>query len=435
MSYQYYMESGSGRSPDLFIATTSGSTPKPNYVDAMVRTIKLLTERGVNADWLMHQGDPHVDDGRNACVAKFLESGAKKFIFIDDDVGWEAGDFLKFITHDRDVVAAIYPKKKDTLDWPVRLLPGIMQAEPDGLLKVENVPTGFLMISRACLEKMAPSAMQFRRRDTGMTPLLFERGVESEGRWGGDYWWGKKWSAMGGEIFIDPELTLTHVGLKTWQGCLGDYLREKNNIVDPYFDKTIKLLQAGNDSPDIWDVLHARLNNPYGAQPAMLAKCYEMAKDAQGPVLETGSGLSSVIMGIAGAEVHALEHDFVWLKKTQKMLDRYGLDNVHLHYCPLQERSNGSVWYGGEIDVPEAFDLVICDGPPRTAHPATRIELWTTFADEIKDADWIIDDANGDLSFYEQGARMAEIFLRSDDNDELFAVVRRPENNVVKLAG
>lgn len=402
---------------DIFIATTSGSTPKPNYVDSMARTIKALAKEGIEADWLLHQGDPHVDDGRNACVAKFLESGAPKFLFIDDDVGWVAEELIKFIKHDRDVVAAIYPKKSDTLEWPVRLIPGVLQAEADGLVQVENVPTGFLMISRRCIEMMAAKAVWFNRKDAGKTPLLFERGVTGDLRWSGDYWWGRKWAESGGTIWIDPEMNLSHVGLKTWKGCIGDAWRENAGIVDPYLDKTFQLLRDGVVRPEIWEVLAGRSGNyPWCAPEALMARAWEMAKATTGPVLEVGSGLTTIIMGIAGAEVHTLEHDIGWLRKTRKLIQRYDLKNVHLYHASLREYPDGSAWHEIPYDLPKRFDLVLCDGPPRNL--ADRHKLWELLGEAIRDADWLVDDVDGDPAFYEQGGRKAELIER-------FAVLKR----------
>lgn len=382
----------------------------------MVATIRLLEREGIAADWLLHQGDPHVDDARNACVAKFLESGAPKFLFIDDDVGWVPEEFIRFIRHDRDVVAGIYPKKSDEVDWPVRLLPGPLQAEPDGLVRVDNVPTGFLMISRACLEAMSADAVKFNRKDSGRTPLLFERGVDDGLRWSGDYWWGRKWSDRGGDIWVDPTMTFTHVGLKTWRGCIGDYWREKNGIMDPYLDGAFKLLQGGTVRPEIWEVLSGRSGNyPWCAPDKMMAAAYEMAKAARGPVLEIGSGLTTIIMGMAGAEVYSLEHDIGWFRTTRKRLARYGLSNVHLIYAPLREYSEDSVWHEVPEGLPGAFSLVVCDGPPRTI--ADRTALWRLMGDAIKNADWIVDDVDGNVAFYEQNGRKAELIER-------FAIVR-----------
>jgi hypothetical protein len=407
MSEQYYLRGRNG-SADLFVATTSGTSPRPNYIGSLMAT---MSELDIEVDWLLHQGDCHVDDARNACVAQFLKGDAKKLLFIDDDVGWYPEEFVKFIKHDRDVVAALYPQKKDEVTYPVRLLPPPFQAEDDGLLQVEAVPTGFLMLSRAAVEKMASLSVEVTHDGKPM-PLIFERGVLGGKRWSGDFWFSRKWTEAGGTIWIDPEMSLSHQGLKTWEGCFGEYLRDHNGIMDPHLDTAFRKLQQGVVRPEVFELISDRCGNPWAAPKEMLAKCYEMAKGAK--VLETGSGLTTIVMGMAGAEVHALEHSLFFFRKTRKLVERYGLKNVHLYYAPLQEHADGTAWYGLPETFPGGFDLVVCDGPPRMH--GDRKSLWGMV--DISGADWIVDDVDGDVSFYEQGGRKAEISGR-------FAVIRR----------
>ena len=66
MSEQYYLKARSGGPSDLFVATTSGSSPKANYIGSLMATMAELG--GLNVDWLLHQGDCHVDDRyTNSC--------------------------------------------------------------------------------------------------------------------------------------------------------------------------------------------------------------------------------------------------------------------------------------------------------------------------------------------------------------------------------
>jgi hypothetical protein len=411
VSEQYYLK-GRGTGPsELFVATTSGSSPKPNYIGSLMATTPELA--GMNVDWLLHQGDCHVDDARNACVSLFLKSRAQKLLFIDDDVGWYPDQFVKFIKHDRDVVAGLYPQKKDEPTYPVRLLPPPFQAEPDGLLQVEAVPTGFLMLSRDAVVKMAALSPTFNHDDDKAMPLLFERAILDGRRWSGDFWFSRKWTEAGGSIWIDPEMSLTHCGQKTWEGCFADYLRDHNGIMDPHLDAAFRKLQEGVVRPEVWEVISERSDNPWAAPAALMPYAWEMAKSAKGAVLETGSGLTTVIMGMTGAKVHALEHSLFYYRKTKALLERYGLDNVRLYYAPLREETD---WYTVPASLPLSFDLLVCDGPPRLH--GDRTALWRQVGDSIKDADWLIDDVDGNAAFYEQNGRKAELIGR-------FAVVRR----------
>jgi hypothetical protein len=209
-------------------------------------------------------------------------------------------------------------------------------------------------------------------------------------------------------------MSLSHQGLKTWEGCFGEYLRDHNDIIDPHLDTAFRKLQEGVVRPEVFELIADRCGNPWSAPASMLAKCHEMAR---GRVLETGSGLTTIVMGMAGAEVHALEHSLFFLRKTRKLVERYGLKNVHLHYCPLKEFDDGTIWYDLPVTLPAGFDLAVCDGPPRLH--GDRRSLWGAI--DISKADWIVDDIDGDPSFYEQGGRKAEVIGR-------FAIVRHNDD-------
>jgi hypothetical protein len=281
------------------------------------------------------------------------------------------------------------------------------------LLQVEAVPTGFLMLSRDAVVKMAALSPTFNHDDDKAMPLIFERAILDGRRWSGDFWFSRKWTEAGGTIWIDPEMSLTHCGQKTWEGCFADYLRDHNGIMDPHLDAAFRKLQEGVIRPEVWEVISERSGNPWAAPAALMPYAWEMAKAANGAVLETGSGITTVIMGMTGAKVHALEHSLFYYRKTKAMLERYGLDNVKLHYAPLREETD---WYTVPASLPLSFDLLVCDGPPRLH--GDRTALWRRLGDAIEDADWLIDDVDGNAAFYEQNGRKAELIGR-------FAVVRR----------
>jgi hypothetical protein len=87
-----------------------------------------------------------------------------------------------------------------------------------------------------------------------------------------------------------------------------------------------------------------------------------------GPVLECGSGLTTILLGLLtqkhGIEVWALEHHPKWHEHLAGVLQEHGLDNVHLSLSPLVDYDDFK-WYAlpkGEL--PKHFALVVCDGPP-----------------------------------------------------------------------
>lgn len=94
----------------------------------------------------------------------------------------------------------------------------------------------------------------------------------------------------------------------------------------------------------------------------------EAAVRNSGNVLECGSGLSTILLGIIardrGFKVYSLEHDEKWRMRVQKMLDRLEIRSVQLFLSPIMNYGEFD-WYSvTQLDLPDTFTLVICDGPP-----------------------------------------------------------------------
>jgi len=92
------------------------------------------------------------------------------------------------------------------------------------------------------------------------------------------------------------------------------------------------------------------------------------ATEARGPVLEIGSGLTTLILGALlgrrGLPVWTLEHHPEYFRYTDQNVQRYGLTNVHLKLAPLRDYGE-FCWYDPPLDeLPRDFGLVIADGPP-----------------------------------------------------------------------
>lgn len=127
------------------------------------------------------------------------------------------------------------------------------------------------------------------------------------------------------------------------------------------------ILRGPND-PVLLDLIYGWGNESWCARGEFLADCINHAATSRGPILECGSGLSTLLIGaIARKRNHkhfALEHQPRWADRVQKYLDRYRLDSVTLFSTPLTDYG-GFDWYDTRrTSLPASFDLVLCDGPP-----------------------------------------------------------------------
>jgi hypothetical protein len=109
-------------------------------------------------------------------------------------------------------------------------------------------------------------------------------------------------------------------------------------------------------------------NEEWSALDEYLAACIQYALVTSGPILECGSGLSTLVVGAIakqrGIEYWVLEHSPEWAAKLQRDLDRYQIESARICVAPL--RSYGEFdWYDAPLEsLPDRFTLVICDGPP-----------------------------------------------------------------------
>jgi predicted O-methyltransferase YrrM len=120
-------------------------------------------------------------------------------------------------------------------------------------------------------------------------------------------------------------------------------------------------------NPVIADLVYGWGNDAWSALDEFLAACIAHASAARGPILECGSGLSTILVGavakMRGQRHWALEHAPKWAKRVRRCLRRYKLESVVL-WAPL--RDYGSFcWYDPPPEsMPDSFSLVVCDGPP-----------------------------------------------------------------------
>src|SRR4029079_2669306 len=127
-------------------------------------------------------------------------------------------------------------------------------------------------------------------------------------------------------------------------------------------------------------------NDGFSASGGFLREALAAAWRVRGPVLECGSGLSTLLLGLVaartGSTVCSLEHDGAWARHVERALQAHRIPNVSVRHAPL--RSWGAYsWYGvSPADLPDRLALVVCDGPPGGAPlarygvlPATRARL------------------------------------------------------------
>ena len=126
------------------------------------------------------------------------------------------------------------------------------------------------------------------------------------------------------------------------------------------------------------DLLTGWSNDGFAADLDYLEEVSRRAAAVQGPVLECGSGLTTLLVGLLagrrGFETWSLEHHPEWHARVGAALEAHGVPRARLALAPLKSYV-GFSWYDPPLaEMPEAFPLVVCDGPPGTT-PGGRYGL------------------------------------------------------------
>ena len=162
--------------------------------------------------------ESNVNRARNTCVAKFLNGDATHLMFVDADIQFNASDIVKLINHNKDIVGGIYPQK--TL--PTKMVVNTIdngKVEGD-LIEVGTLGTGFMLVKRIVFETMIENGATPYIDDIGLTAEenakqydFFQCTIDSQGRYLTEDWsFCRRWRQLGGKIWADKTISLTHVG-------------------------------------------------------------------------------------------------------------------------------------------------------------------------------------------------------------------------------
>ncbi|QHI96488.1 hypothetical protein GT348_09020 (plasmid) [Aristophania vespae] len=198
---------------------------------------------------IMHIGDDAmITRARNTLISNFFfKSDCTHILFVDADIGFHANAPTRLFQAGKDVIAGMYPLRDRF--WDKQTKDNILHGESQQtaslryvgetseihnmvgqgpLLKSPYAGTGFMMISRKAIAAMirAYPETEYRRIDapddgSGIKHFaLFDGSIDPEtGTYlSEDYTFCKRWRDIGGEIWLDTSLELTHNGRASFAG-------------------------------------------------------------------------------------------------------------------------------------------------------------------------------------------------------------------------
>jgi hypothetical protein len=169
-------------------------------------------------------GEALVQHARNmlAMIALEAENPVDDIVFVDADQSWTPETLGQLLTPPVDVVGAPVRKKSDEEQYNVRALK--LDCPPSGLWQVAGIGTGFLRVSRRALQAAWDMSPPYRKGDQE-SRMLFDVQISRDGQLiGEDMIFCEKLTTAGFPIYVDPSLSVGHIGTKNYTGNFAQWL-------------------------------------------------------------------------------------------------------------------------------------------------------------------------------------------------------------------
>lgn len=265
------------KAPKVMIATPSlDGSLCIEYVSSLLSSNRLISQHGVEVDYMCLKGDAFIDKARNHMAASFLKSDADSIFFIDADQGWNPEAFVRVVLDPHEIVAGAVPKKTDNLEFNGINLDADEAGNvymDGGLLRCKHIGTGFMRLRRSALEKYIAAYPEtykpgdgaqheqihnvfdcgpdLHKRITDMIGPVLRDIASGKGSgkklakkaledikefyaknqfWGEDLFFCDRWAALGERIWIDPDIDFQHSGKKAYRGNLFKWLQASGAV-------------------------------------------------------------------------------------------------------------------------------------------------------------------------------------------------------------
>lgn len=172
-----------------------------------------------------------VSRARNLLAQDMLESNCDYLMFIDSDINFEPEDIFRLMAWGTDpkkgIVAAVPRTRNESKVYIATLDQDEnkdLTMNAMGLVRAQRVATAFMLVRREVFVTMTeahPEWQYYDTRSNRMIPCLFDFQLTEEGYMGEDFLFCDRARELGFEVWVDPTITLGHMGVQEYTGNYG----------------------------------------------------------------------------------------------------------------------------------------------------------------------------------------------------------------------
>jgi glycosyltransferase involved in cell wall biosynthesis len=194
------------------------------FANSLLGTVKIAIEKNIHVHAIYTSYDSLIQRARNSLFRLALQGGYDDLFFIDSDCEWEPEWFFRLLDRPEPIVGGALIKKSGKEGYTVKLVDkNLKWSEDKKLIEVDGVGTGFMKISRFALEKLWEISDPYMSEGEEHR-MICDIKVENGDLISEDYILGNKWKSLGYKVWLDPTITLNHIGTKKYKGDFQNFI-------------------------------------------------------------------------------------------------------------------------------------------------------------------------------------------------------------------
>jgi len=217
----------------LVLCCPTITRPFDAFLASLEAEVPLLDAAGIAHQAVFEVGSAYISHARATMLRKAMDTQPDVIVFLDHDLSWKPGDLLRLIQTPGEVVSGLYRFKQEPEEYMGTLITGDDHrpiTREDGCIRADWVPAGFLKITDGVVHEVMgayPELVYGPRYRPSLD--LFNHGAHNGVWYGEDYAFSRRWNDRGGEIWIVPDLDLTHHAAdgSAYPGNFHSYMRRQ----------------------------------------------------------------------------------------------------------------------------------------------------------------------------------------------------------------
>lgn len=196
------------------------------FANSLVETIKMSEKNGISIDIIYMSYDSLVQRARNSLFRLAIKDNYDDLFFIDSDCEWNPEWFFNLLKRPEPIVGGALIKKSEKEGYTIKLIDKKLKFSNDKkLIEVDGVGTGFLKISRFALEKLWEISEPYNNEGQEHR-MVCDIKIENGDLISEDFILCNKWKSLGYKVWIDPTITINHIGVKKYEGDFNNFIKK-----------------------------------------------------------------------------------------------------------------------------------------------------------------------------------------------------------------